>query len=128
MSRIASRLVLGVAVLSACAAALLSACSSSIDEGPGAEPPVTPVVATLLLRDRRLTISSTPSGVRYEVADAVSTRSQLSLEELEAFAPELGELVRTASARRQPALDARLDPLPPARAVADGVWAGRALR
>jgi hypothetical protein len=86
------------------------------------------VVATLQLRDGELTISSTSSGVRYDVADNTGRiRSQLTLAELEAFAPELGALVRSASVQRKPGLDARID-RPTQQQPVDIVWGGRSLR
>ncbi len=103
------------------AGSVLLACAGVVEDALIAEPSdVAPVVATLELRDQRLTIASSANGVRYDVADAGGTRSHLTLEQLEAFAPELAELVRSASAAH--GLDARLD------ASAGMVWAGRAPR
>lgn len=83
-----------------------------------------PVIATLQLRDRELTVASTASGVRYGVSDSSGTRSQLTLDELEALAPELADIVRSASARAGFGVDARLD-----ASVVSGsepaLWAGR---
>jgi hypothetical protein len=110
------------------ACVLFSACAASVGESALADPPLAaPVIATLQLRDRQLTISSTSSGIRYDVAEPSGIRSQLTLDELEAFAPELAELVRTASARLGSEPDARLDARP---AMDPGVvpWAGRAGR
>jgi hypothetical protein len=74
-------------------------------------------------------MSSTSGGVRYDVADATGrVHSQLTLEELEALAPELGALVRSASAQRQPGLDARVDGSSRQQRPADIVWSGRSLR
>jgi hypothetical protein len=103
------------------AGSALLACAGAVEDAPIAEPnEAAPVVATLQLRDRQLTIASTPNGVRYDVVDAGGMRSHLTLEQLEAFAPELAELVRSAAAAR--GLDARLD------ASAGMVWAGRTPR
>jgi hypothetical protein len=105
-----------------------SACAAAVGESALADPPVAaPVIATLQLRDQQLTISATSSGIRYDVAEPSGIRSQLTLDELEAFAPELAELVRTASARLGSGPDARLDT---AAATDPGVvpWAGRAGR
>jgi len=89
----------------------LCACAAAVEDAPVAEPDdAAPVIATLQLRDHQLTIASTTVGVRYSVTDSSGTRSQLTLEELAAFAPELAELVRSASARAGLRfVDARLD-------------------
>ena len=103
------------------AGALLS-CAAAVQDAPVAEPDATaPVIAILLLRDRELSIASTSVGVRYDLKDESGTRSQLTLEELEAFAPELAELVRSARA----GLDARLDAQVGVGSAGVG-WAGRA--
>ena len=121
--------MLRLAFLLVSGASFLGACAGAVEDSPvTALSAPAPVVATLQLRDGELTISSTSRGVRYDVADDTGRiRSQLTLEELEAFAPELGELVRSASARRQPGLDARVD-RPLQQQPADIVWGGRSLR
>lgn len=87
----------------------LCACAGAVDDAPVAEPDeAAPVIATLQLRDRQLTIASTSVGVRYNVTDSSGTRAQLTLEELAVLAPELAELARSASARAGLGLDARL--------------------
>ena len=108
---------------------LLAACAGATEEGPIAEAPEEPgpVIAIFELRDRKLTISSSSgasdqrgSGVRYEVTDAVGqTYSQLTLEELEAVAPELAKLVRSGTASHS--LDARLESTAPGATL----WGGR---
>lgn len=82
--------------------ALLAACASVVEDRVVPETPEgRPVVATLQLRDRELTISSTGSGVRYDVKDAsgLLVQSQLTLDELAEIAPELAEVVRSAAVR-----------------------------
>lgn len=106
-----------IRILSVLAGSAVLACAAAVEDAPVVEPEeVAPVIATLELRDRRLTVASTSSGVRYDVTDAGGTRAHLTIEQLEAVAPELAELVRSASARS--ALDA---------SVGIG-WAGRAPR
>jgi hypothetical protein len=108
------------------AGSALLACAAVVEDAPLAEPhEAGPVVATLELRDRQLTIASTGDGVRYDVTDASGTRPHLTLEQLEAFAPELAAIVRSASARHGLGLDARLD-ASVGNGSASGVgWAGR---
>jgi hypothetical protein len=117
------------------AAGALCACAAALDDAPVAEPDdAAPVIATLQLRDRSLSIASTTAGVRYGVTDSSGTRAQLTLEELAVLAPELAELARSASARAGLGLDARLGFGLDARLDANagsgsepGVgWAGRA--
>ncbi len=122
--------MLRLVFLLASGVSFLSACAGVVEDSAATAPSGSaPVVATFQLRDGELTISSTSSGVRYDVADDTGRiRSQLTLEELDAFAPELGALVRSASARRQPGLDARVDGPIRQQQPADVVWGGRSLR
>jgi hypothetical protein len=81
---------------------LLAACAGVVEDRVVPETPEgRPVVATLHLRDRELTISSTGSGVRYDVKDGSGklVQSQLTLDELAVIAPELAEVVRSAAVR-----------------------------
>jgi hypothetical protein len=87
----------------------LCACAAAVEDAPIAEASdAAPVIGTLQLRDRELMIASTAVGVRYSVSDSGGTRAHLTLEELAAFAPELAELARAASARAGLGIDARL--------------------
>ena len=72
------------------------------------------MIATLHTRDSELTITSAGGSVRYSLVDAQGVEKSMTLDELQSYDRNLYEFVKsataTATARRDPALDARLGP------------------
>jgi hypothetical protein len=90
--------------------ALLVSCAGVVNENAFLEEPgESPVIGTLQLRDRGLTITSTEEGVRYRITDGLDTSALLTVEELEARAPELAEVIQSATAARQLRLNGRVE-------------------
>lgn len=108
-------------VLSFSCARLSPEAASEREEAPLQEAPLhessgAAVIATLHTRDSELTITSSGGSVRYSLVDAQGVEKSMTLDELQSYDRNLYEFVKsatataTATARRDPALDARLGP------------------
>ena len=107
-------------VLSFSCARLSPEAASEREEAPLQEAPLqkssgAAVIATLHTRDSELTITSAGGSVRYSLVDAQGVEKSMTLDELQSYDRNLYEFVKSATAtattaRRDPALDARLGP------------------
>jgi hypothetical protein len=83
---------------------------------PRHDPSGAAVIATLRTRDRELTILSEGGSMRYALLDSAGVSKSLTLDELQAYDPNLFEFVKTAMARASAGVlgatfvDARVEP------------------